>query len=71
MAMQAGGNDGLGYILGIMAIAVGYNLVKFFEVETAYREEVDPATNTRSAHHLYLQLRNGHPYQTCPHHICY
>jgi hypothetical protein len=54
MDIQAGGNDGLGYILGIMAIAVGYNLVKFFEVETAYREEVDPATNTRSAHLLYL-----------------
>jgi hypothetical protein len=31
----------------ILVIAVGYNIVKFFEVETTYKEELDPRTNTR------------------------
>jgi hypothetical protein len=57
---QVGGNEGLGYILGIMIIAVGYNIVKFFEVETTYTEKVDVLTNTRSVRsplaHLYDKI---------------
>jgi len=44
---QVGGNEGFGYILMILVIAVGYNMVKFFAVETTYTEELDVITNTR------------------------